>query len=51
MRMRGAGLYVGFKDGVTRDQYWDAVDAGTIDQLLRFYPVKKGDVFFIPAGT
>ena len=47
----GAGLYVGFKDGVTRDQYWDAVESGTIDQLLRFYPVKKGDVFFIPAGT
>ena len=47
----GAGLYVGFEEGVTRDQYWDAVDAGTIDMLLRFYPVKKGDVFFIPAGT
>ena len=49
--VEGAGLYVGFKDGVTRDQYWDAVEAGTIDQLLHFYPVKKGDVFFIPAGT
>ena len=48
---KGAGLYVGFKDGVTRDQYWNAVESGTIDQLLRFYPVKKGDVFFIPAGT
>ena len=47
----GAGLYVGFEDGVTRDQYWDAVESGTIDQLLSFYPVKKGDVFFIPAGT
>ncbi len=47
----GAGLYVGFKDGVTRDQYWDSVEEGTIDQLLRFYPVKKGDLFFIPAGT
>jgi mannose-6-phosphate isomerase len=47
----GAGLYVGFQDGVTRDQYWDAVESGTIDQLLCFYPVKKGDLFFIPAGT
>ena len=47
----GAGLYVGFKEGVTRDQYWDAVDAGTVDQLLRFYPVKKGELYFIPAGT
>ena len=47
----GAGLYVGFQEGVTRNQYWDAVESGTIDQLLRFYPVKKGDLFFIPAGT
>ncbi|MBO4655196.1 MAG: class I mannose-6-phosphate isomerase [Bacteroidales bacterium] len=47
----GAGLYVGFQDGVTRDQYWNAVESGTVDQLLRFYPVKKGDLFFIPAGT
>lgn len=47
----GAGLYVGFKDGVTRDQYWNAVEEGTVDKLLRFYPVKKGDLFFIPAGT
>ena len=48
---KGAGLYVGFKEGVTRDQYCDAVDAGTVDQLLKFYPVKPGDLFFIPAGT
>ncbi|MCQ2271128.1 MAG: class I mannose-6-phosphate isomerase [Bacteroidales bacterium] len=47
----GAGLYVGFKDGVSRDDYWDAVEAGNVDELLKFYPVKKGDLFFIPAGT
>lgn len=47
----GAGLYVGFKEGVTREQYCDAVEAGTVDQLLRFYPVKKGELYFIPAGT
>jgi mannose-6-phosphate isomerase len=47
----GGGLYVGFKDGVTRQQYCDAVEAGTVDSLLRFYPVKKGELYFIPAGT
>lgn len=47
----GAGLYVGFKDGVTRQKYCDAVDNGNVDELLRFHPVQKGDVFFIPAGT
>ncbi len=47
----GAGLYVGFKSGVTRQEYWDAVENGTIDMLLNFHTVKKGDLFFIPAGT
>ena len=48
---QGAGLYVGFKKGVTKEQYLRAVEAGTVDQLLNFYPVAAGDVFFIPAGT
>ena len=47
----GSGLYVGFKEGVTKQQYLDAVKAGTVDALLVFHPVKPGDVFFIPAGT
>lgn len=47
----GAGLYVGFKEGVTRENYERAVEAGDVDRLLRFYPVKAGDAFFIPAGT
>ena len=46
-----AGLYVGFRKGVTRDEYLSAVAKGTVDQLLAFYPVKAGDAFFIPAGT
>lgn len=47
----GSGLYVGFKEGVTKQQYLQAVADGTVDALLVFYPVKCGDVFFIPAGT
>lgn len=47
----GAGLYVGFKKGVQKKEYLEAVKKGNLDQLLQFYPVKKGDVFFIPAGT
>lgn len=47
----GSGLYVGFREGVTKQQYLQAVKDGTVDQLLVFYPVKPGDVFFIPAGT
>lgn len=47
----GSGLYVGFKDGVTQQAYSDAVAKGTVDALLKFYPVKSGDAFWIPAGT
>ncbi|MBQ7490163.1 MAG: class I mannose-6-phosphate isomerase [Bacteroidales bacterium] len=47
----GAGLYVGFKEGVDMEMYTEAVKAGTVERLLNFYPVKKGDTFFIPAGT
>ena len=47
----GGGLYVGFKKGVTKEDYERALAAGGVEQLLEFYPVSAGDVFFIPAGT
>lgn len=47
----GAGLYVGFRDGVEKADYLQAVADGTVDRLLQFYPVKAGDVFLIPGGT
>ncbi len=47
----GCGLYVGFNGPVTKEQYCNAVDSGAVAELLRFYPVKPGDTFMIPAGT
>ena len=47
----GAGLYVGFNQKVTEQQYVEAVEDGTLESLLKFYPVKAGDTFMIPAGT
>lgn len=48
----GAGIYLGFRDGVSKDQLKEAVRNGDqIDKLLNFYPVKKGDFFNVPAGT
>jgi len=47
----GAGLYVGFNQKVTEQQYVAAVEEGTLESLLKFYPVKAGDTFMIPAGT
>ena len=47
----GAGLYVGFNQMITAQQYMDAVENGTLENYLKFYPVKAGDTFMIPAGT
>jgi len=48
---KDAGLYIGFKKNVKKETYLKAIQDGTIDKLLNFYQVKKGDVFLIPAGT
>ena len=48
----GAGIYLGFKKGVTKKEFSNALIAGAkVDQFLNYIPVKKGDYFFIPAGT
>ena len=47
----GAGLYVGFKRDVSREEVEERVRSNTIMEILNFYPTKPGDVFFIPAGT
>lgn len=46
-----SGLYVGFKQKVTPQQYMKAVEDGTLADLLQFYPVQAGDTFMIPAGV
>ena len=46
----GAELIIGFSDDCSRDQYLDALEAGCVEDLLQKVPVRKGDVFFIPAG-
>ena len=46
----GAELIIGFSEDCSRDEYLDALDEGRIEDLLQKVPVKKGDVFFIPAG-
>ena len=46
----GAELIIGFSKDCSRDEYLDALDEGLVEDLLQKVPVKKGDVFFIPAG-
>lgn len=47
----GAFLYVGFNRRVTREEYLQAVRDGSLTELLAKHEVKKGDTYFIPAGT
>jgi mannose-6-phosphate isomerase len=46
-----AGIYVGFNKPVEKQDYINAVQNKEVASLLQFYPVTKGDLFFIPAGT
>ena len=47
----GAFLYHGFARDITKQEYENAVENGCITDYLRKIEVKKGDVFFIEAGT
>lgn len=47
----GASLYYGFSHDVTKEEYQAAIQNGNLTDVLNRVPVKRGDVFFIPAGT
>jgi mannose-6-phosphate isomerase len=45
-----AEIYFGLKRGVTREKFSDALQRGTVADLLHCVPAKRGDIFFIPSG-
>lgn len=45
-----AKLYSGLKKQITPEEYKKMVEEDTICDALAQYPVKEGDVFFLPAG-
>ena len=47
----GAGIYLGFKEDITKEQFVKAIEEKTLTNYLKFIPVKKGESYFIPAGT
>ena len=47
----GAGIYLGFKQDITRQEFERAIKDKTLTDYLQFIPVKKGECYFIPAGT
>lgn len=47
----GAGIYCGFRRDTSKEEFLRGVKEGTVEELLNFIPVKKGDCFLIKAGT
>jgi mannose-6-phosphate isomerase len=46
----GARLYVGLRDAISRDEFEQAVRAGTVANLVHTIQVQAGDSIFLPAG-
>ncbi len=47
----GAELLLGLRPGVTREQFVDAVERNTLEDLFVHQPVRPGETYFVPAGT
>lgn len=47
----GAQVLVGFKPGISKERFFDAIRNNSLEELLETHSVFNGDTFFIPAGT
>ncbi len=47
---RNAGIFTGFSEPVTREDYLNSVKNNTLQDLLNFETAEPGDAFFTPAG-
>lgn len=47
----GSTLYFGVNQEVTKEEFANRIQDGTLLEILKEVPVHKGDVFFIEAGT
>lgn len=48
---KDSGLYIGFKKDTDKSLFLNSLEDGSVLDLLNFYKVKRGDVFFIKPGT
>ncbi len=46
-----AVIYKGLKAGVTRERFAEAIEKGTVAEMLVKVPVNRGECHFLPAGT
>lgn len=47
----GAQLIYGFKEKISKSEFEERIKDNTLDGVMNYVPVKKGDVFFIKSGT
>lgn len=47
----GAQLIYGFKNSISKEEFRKAIESNTLPEVLNRVDVKKGDLFFIEAGT
>jgi mannose-6-phosphate isomerase len=47
---KGSKIYTGFKEGITKKIYEEALLNGKIEEIMNVENVEAGDVFFTPAG-
>ncbi|MCP4612528.1 MAG: mannose-6-phosphate isomerase [Planctomycetes bacterium] len=47
----GAVIYKGLKEGVTKEQFAEAIEKGTVADMLVKIPVEVGQCHFLPSGT
>lgn len=47
----GAVVALGLRPGTTQDEVQSAIESNTLETLLQWVPVQKGDMIFVDAGT
>ncbi|NOY08667.1 MAG: mannose-6-phosphate isomerase [Spirochaetes bacterium] len=47
----GAQLIYGLQEGTSRSALNSAISSGTIEKLLRYVDIQKGDILLVPSGT
>lgn len=47
----GARLLKGLRPGATRERFEQAIEEGTVEDLLTSLPARDGDVHYLPSGT
>ncbi len=48
---KGAHIYLGFNRDVSEEEVRGRIREGTLTEILNKIPVKKGEAYYIPAGT